>query len=107
MPRAVVQLQTGRNHLDSINAQREPLSYMDVLLMVYTLHARTEPLFSDAEQGRYKQAVEKMRQTLAKARETSFRKTGGNQFREEFRARYQGKEVTYRIDIEVSGPLAP
>lgn len=106
--RAVAQLQEGHNHLDSVKNQREGLTFTEVYMLVLTLHARTEGLFPNrTDQDAYRRAVEKLREHLARASRTQFSSTGGNQFRETFQATRDGKRRTYRIDIEVSGRLAP
>ncbi len=107
--RVVVQLQQGTNHMDSVKMVATPpqdtIYWIQVAMMVRTLHARTCGLFGKTDQAPYKRAVDAICRKLETAMKTRFQATGGNQFRETFSGAHAGKRATYRIDIEIAGPV--
>jgi hypothetical protein len=109
--RVVVQLQQGTNHLDSVKMVATPpqdtIHWIQVAMMVRTLHARTCVLFGKTDQAPYLRAVDAICRKLETAMRTRFQATGGNQFRETFSGAHAGKRATYRIDIEIAGPISP
>ena len=108
--RVVVQLQQGTNHIDSVKMvaswPQEAVHWIQVaMMMVRTLHARTCGLFGKTDQAPYQRAVDAICRKLETAMKTRFQATGGNQFRETFSGAHAGKRATYRIDIEIAGPV--
>lgn len=103
-----VQLQEGHNDLHSIKNSGHGLTYLEVAMAVRTLHENTCDLFpGKIDQVAYERATNKLCQKLERAMKGQFAgRTAGNQFREQFSATRNGKRRTYRIDVEITGPLA-
>jgi hypothetical protein len=103
-----VQLQEGHNDIQSVTNERIGLTFLEIAMAVRTLHENTRDLFPKKnDQVAYDNAVERLCAELGRARSGRFiAQSAGNQFREKFQATRGGKTATYRIDIEVAGPIA-
>ena len=103
-----VQLQEGHNDLHSVTNLRHGMTYLEVAMAVRTLHANTCHLFPKRlDQIAYQRVIDRLCATLERAMRGRFAgKTAGNQFREQFPATREGKTAIYRVDVEVTGPLA-